>query len=190
MSEYISNLSQSPALVSVILLGLFCLKAVIMVIPMISLYITAGLLLPFEASLAVILTGMFCTMSITYSIGRRLNSDKVREFFMRKTNNHKAAVFLLKQRAPNNSVCFLARLSPLPFDLVSLYMGASGIKFSRYVVITFLGEAPVMIPYMFFGDAVLNPLSREFAIPFAIVMTVTVLTFAVYNSAAKRICKK
>lgn len=165
---------ESPLLASLFLLGLYCLKSFVVVIPIVILYISAGIMFPIGWAILLTCFCLFCEMTIGYFIGKQLGTEKVTEL-MRK--NERAEKFLSRQKNIGPSVCFLARFLPLPFDIVNMYFGASSIKYSQFVVFTFLGIAPGMIPYVFMGDSMSTPLSKEFLIPFMISIAVSICTF-------------
>ncbi|HWQ76166.1 MAG TPA: VTT domain-containing protein, partial [Syntrophomonas sp.] len=173
VSDILKYLPESPLLASLFLLGLYCLKSVVVFIPIIILYISAGIMFPIGWALLLTCLGLFGEMTIGYCIGKQLGTEKVTEF-MKKSE--RAEKFLSCQKNIGPSICFLARFLPLPFDIVNMYLGASSIKYSQFVVFTFLGIAPGMIPYVFMGDSISTPLSKEFLIPFIISIAVSICT--------------
>lgn len=177
VSDILKYSLESPLQASLIILGLYCLKSLIVVIPLMALYISAGMMFPFGWALAITAIGLFFEMTIGYFIGKRLKIDRVTNLM---TQNKRAEKFLLSQKNINPSLCFLTRLSPLNFDLTSMFHGAYNINYPQYIVYSFLGSAPRMIPFVFVGDSISTPFSKEFLIPFIIIVVVTAFAFTIY----------
>jgi uncharacterized membrane protein YdjX (TVP38/TMEM64 family) len=48
-------------------------------------------------------------------------------------------------------MCFLARLLPLPKDAFSMFFGAVGMPFNKFLIISLLGLSPVMLSTVIAG---------------------------------------
>lgn len=182
VSDILEFSPESPFLAALILLGIYCIKSVVMVIPVVILYISAGIMFPTGWAIVLTYFGLFCEMSIGYFVGKRRGGEKV----IKLMEKNKGARQLISYHEKNNStVCFIARFFPLPFDLVNMFFGATGTRYWQFVVFSFLGLTPGMIPYVLMGNAVTNPLSKEFLIPFVICGIVTACTFIIYQKWRK-----
>jgi uncharacterized membrane protein YdjX (TVP38/TMEM64 family) len=182
-SDILRYTPETPWLAAIVLLGLFCLKSVVIVMPLNVLFISAGIMFPLGWALAIILTGMLLEMTIGYFNGKRLKIDKVMTLAARFAK--------LSQFLPNNAkmtpaVCFSTRFLPLPFDLICMVHGAYGVKFPQYVLITYLGTLLAMIPYIFIGIYITTPFSKEFLIPLAVIALVALFPFALHKSRTKK----
>ena len=184
VSSILSYTPASPFLAALVLIGIYCIKSVFMVIPIIVLYISAGILFPPVWAVLITYLCLFCELAIGYWIGKRMGSDKVNEIMER---NPRAGKFLSFQQKNDSTACFMARVTPLPFDLVSMFFGASGMGVGRYLVFSMLGLSPGMIPWVIAGNAITNPLSPEFLIPFGISIVITAVVFAAFRRIQKRI---
>jgi len=174
VSDILEYSPESPLLVVLILLGIYCLKAVVVFIPVIILYVSTGIMFPTGWAIALTYFCLFCEMNIGYFIGKRLGSEKVAALMER---NNRARQFLSYHENNSSTACFIARILPLPFDLVNMFFGATGTRYPQFIAFSLLGLTPGMIPYVLMGNAASNPLSKEFLVPFAICGIITVCAF-------------
>lgn len=181
--DILSYTPPSPTLAALVLLFIYCLKSVVMVIPIVALYLVAGILFPPVRAVLLTYFCAFCEAGLGYLIGRHMGGDRVRELM---ASNKKAERILSFQQKNDFTTCFLARVLPVPFDLVSLYFGASGMGFGRYTVFTLLGLSPFLIPWVLAGNAIQTPLSKEFLIPFAVSILITTVVFLLFSRLQKR----
>jgi len=157
---------ESPVLAALVFLGLYCLKAFVMFIPLTVLYLGAGVLFP--VGWAFILT-YFCLVvesSIGFFLGRRLGSKRVQALI-----NHSERGRKLLEFGNNNSIfsCFIIRMIPgPPIEVTNMFVGTTGIKFLPFIVGTLLGYTPGMIPFILLGGAVSEPLSLKYLLPCAL----------------------
>jgi uncharacterized membrane protein YdjX (TVP38/TMEM64 family) len=170
VSDILQYSPETPWLAALVLLGLFCLKSVVIIIPLNLLFICAGIMFPMGWALVISLVGLLPEMTIGYYIGKSLRADRVNAIASRYTR--------LSKLLPGNtdmtaSVCFVARFLPFPFDIVSMVQGAYGVKFPRYVFIAYLGTILSIIPFVFVGRHIMTPLSKEFLIPLAVIVLIT-----------------
>jgi len=162
---------ESPLLASIALVGLFCLKSVVMVIPLMVLYVSAGIMFPLGWAVLIICIGLLLEMTIGYFIGKRLSIDGIKS---RISKYKKVERVLPTKEEMTPSVCFAARFLPIPFDIVSMVQGAYGVKFPQYIGITYLGTLISGILYVHIGRHIATPLSKEFLIPLAIIVAITI----------------
>lgn len=174
VSDILEYSPESPLLAVLILLGIYCLKAVVVFIPVIILYVSTGIMFPTGWAIALTYFCLLCEMNIGYFIGKRLGSEKVAALMER---NNRARQLLSYHENNNSTACFIARILPLPFDLVNMFFGATGTRYPQFIAFSLLGLTPGMIPYVLMGNAASNPLSKEFLVPFAICGIITVCAF-------------
>lgn len=157
---------KSPALAALVFLGLYCLKAFVLFIPLTVLYLGGGVLFP--VGWAFILT-YFCLIvesSIGFFLGRRLGSKRVQTLLSHSERGRKLLDF-----GNNNSIfsCFIIRMIPgPPIEVTNMFIGITGIKFFPFIVGTLLGYTPGMIPFILFGGAVSQPLALKYLLPCAL----------------------
>ncbi|HHU52216.1 MAG TPA: TVP38/TMEM64 family protein [Firmicutes bacterium] len=157
---------ESPALAALVFLGLYCLKAFVLFIPLTVLYLGAGVLFP--VGWAFVLT-YFCLIvesSIGFFLGRRLGRKRVRALLSHSERGRKLLDF-----SNNNSIlsCFIIRMIPgPPIEVTNMFIGTTGIKFFPFIVGTLLGYTPGMIPFILFGGAMSQPLALKYLLPCAL----------------------
>jgi len=164
------------AIVGILLL--YAIKSIIMTVPNSVLYVTAALLFPTWLAILVSYTGLVISLSIGYFTGCKLGETKVYNLLAKQK---RVANFLEVHKNNLVSLCFIARLIALPFVFLSFFFGALRIPFLKYIIFSLLGVTPTMIPIIFSGAAITNPLSPEFLIPFGISLTVMALAFVIYK---------
>lgn len=181
VEDILSHTPESLPLAALTLLGIYCIKSFIMVIPVAILYISAGLLFPTGWAIVISYACLIVELSVGYLIGYQINTDKINKLI---NKNKKVRHFFSLQNANSGLTCFFARLFPLPLDIISLYFGASKVKYLTYLGLSLLGLSPKMIPYVIAGGAITTPLSPEFIIPFSISIAITIIIFFVYRKFA------
>ncbi len=170
-------------LAAAIVIALFCLKPLAVFTPSTPLYLASGILFQPLTAIAVVYGGPVLEAVIGYALGRSLGYERASELMAR---NPKVARTLNFHRVNSAATCFLSRLLPIPFDLVSLLYGATGTRFGVFLVFSLLGNTPWLIPWSFAGDAVSNPLSREFLVPFGVCILISVVVFFLSWKLQKR----
>ena len=164
VENVVTYTATSKSLAIIIFLIIYALKAMIMIIPVPVLYVSAGIVFPLSWALIVTYVGLVITLTIGYLNGRGLGQDKVNEFI----SSHPKVKKFLKDGSDNLTfLCFLSRLIPLPFDLFSMLYGAIEIPFSKYITMSLLGVTPKAIPFILTATHIHNPLSAEFIVPFS-----------------------
>lgn len=116
--------------------------------------------------------GTFCMINIPYFIGRFAERD----FVQRLIGKHKKMEQIQKLNMSNEVyfVFFLRIINCLPYDIVSMYAGASQIKWRNYVLGSMLGTLPGMICSTITGLAMDDPTSPAFIASLAINVVMSV----------------
>ncbi|QQO07442.1 TVP38/TMEM64 family protein [Breznakiella homolactica] len=174
--DILSYTPQSLPLAALFFIAIYCLRSVVMVIPMLLLYVSAGIFFPVPWAIAVTYTGLFCEMTIGYCIGRKMGKDRV-EALIRDQKKLKKFFNTMKDNGP--VPCFVSRILPLAFDIISMFFGASGMPYVQFVLFSLLGVTPGMIPFVITGSSITDPLSKEFLIPLAVSVAVAGGSFLV-----------
>ena len=147
-------------LAAVILLCLFSVKSALVFVPIMLPQLLAGHIYDRETAIFVNLLGLVIVMSVPYLIGKTLGSAKM-EKLMQEYPKIKA---LLKVQDENEmAFCFMLRACCVPpADIVTMYLGASGVSFVTNVVGGVLGSFPSMVLTTFLGTNIRNPESPAF----------------------------
>lgn len=166
-------------LVASALIFLYAIKGVAMVIPTTLLYIAAGMTLPTWVAILVTYIGLIIALTIAYTMGKKLGEEKVSAIIAKRK---KLADFLYGNKENVLSICFMTHLLPTPLGFVSLFFGALNVPLFKYIFISLLGITPYMVPVVFAGAAIYNPLSAAFLVPFGISLFITLTIFIVYKT--------
>ncbi len=148
-------------LAALVMVGLFALKSLSVFFPMLLLIAASGSIFPtFTSALIVNSIGVAVMLLIPYSIGHFAE----REFVESLINKHKNADKLREIKSDNELFIayFLRVINMLPCDLVSMFLGSTGFKLSKYMLGSFLGILPGLIATTLMGSSVSNPASPKF----------------------------
>ena len=135
--DYLSNLdvrvliagASSLLIAELIILGVYAVKAVLMVIPASLIYISVGMAFDTKRAVIVNLLGIAIEVTVTFFMGKFLGKDTVEK----KIRNTKAGDKFFSMLDKNRNVAiFLMRFIPaFPIDFSSLFMGAFDFKFFK-----------------------------------------------------------
>lgn len=180
-ADIVQYTPRSIPLAILVLISVYLMKTIVFVIPLIILFISTGIIFPPGLAIAVTYLCLFFESSFGYLIGR-LTGKKMAARLMRR--NPKAERIL--KSANRNTSCLLSRILPLPYDVISMFWGASGAPYWKYVCLSLLGVSPTMIPYVIAGSAIDNPLSPAFLVPFALSILVPLAAFIYMQILSRR----
>jgi len=162
-----------------VFLVLYALQGAVMIVSTVMLYVGAGLVFPTAIGIAVTYAGLTISLSVGYFIGRKMGHEKVVEVLSKRK---KIADFLLGNQDNLLVLCFISRILPTPFGLVSLFFGAMKVPYVKYIFMSLLGLTPFMLPVIFAGAAITNPLSPDFLVPFSISLGVALIILVAYKT--------
>ena len=174
-------LSYEPAslpLTTLFFFIIYALKPIILILPVNMLYVAAGLMFPAGWAVLITYAGVAIASSVGYINGKNLGECKMGEVLAKK---NKLTGFLDSQRDNLPSLCFAVRLLPFPKDLFSMFFGAAGMPYIKFLAISLMGISPVMISNVLAGAHITSPLSREFLLPFGISLVIMLAGFAAYR---------
>ena len=142
------------------LLSLYCLKSVSIVFPSAVLYVLGSWLFPPKAALAVNYLGIVCGILLNYGLGRTAGAELVDTLCTRWPK-----LELLVERLKMGPFLFpfLLRLAGvIPYDVGSLYFGASRHPFCAYLAGSALGVIPDVVLMTLLGISLTDPGSPLF----------------------------
>lgn len=142
-----------------IILGVYFVKAVLLVLPASLIYISVGLVMDWKIAVLVNMLGIVIEVITTYFLGKFLGKDAVEK----KLSTTKGGEKLLSMKGRNkNTATFIIRFVPaFPIDFSSLFMGAFDFKFLPYFLFSVAGLAPRVIGFTILGDGIYNYLSLK-----------------------------
>ncbi|WP_303865047.1 TVP38/TMEM64 family protein [Alkalibaculum bacchi] len=180
VADIVKYTPENPFLAACILIGLYALKSISIVFPLIVLNISAGMLFSPLWAIMVNIIGSFVTSVIPYFIGKFVG----RGFVMKIMRKHKKFDDVTKMSIVQNPwfySYFLRVVSVLPGDLVSMLLGSFKLKFTPYILGSLLGIFPGMLAATFMGTAISNPSSPEFIIALVGTVLLSVVSYFVYR---------
>ena len=149
---------ENPVLAVGIMLLLFAFKSVTFVIYGSILYAVNGILFPLPFALLLNMAGSAIMATLPFLIGRRKGSG----LLVKLTEKYPKLSVLRK--LPSENGFFLSMvirlMGCLPGDVVSMYFGASGIRYREYLTGTLIGLTPSIVIFTVMGmsaDDVTSP---------------------------------
>lgn len=176
--------SGSTITVIIVIIGLYCLKTVVWIIPIYVLYIGAGFLLPVWPAIAVTYIGLILDLTLSFYLGKYMGKFRV----MDEIKKRKAGKWVLDAADKNsNFACFIMRLLPgPPTEVTNMFFGALNMQYGKFLILSIIGLTPGMLPVIFMGKAAMNPLSKEFILPLFISLMIAVGSILIYSLLLKK----
>jgi len=182
--EQILNYSPQNQLLAIIfILGIFALKSLSVVFPLIIIYIVSGMIFPPFLAIAINIMGIIIGCSCSYFIGYFSGRD-IKEQLILKYPRLNQLDSLLK----DNQWFFtylLRTVGILPLDVASILMGSVGIPYVKYITASVLAMLPVLVTTTFIGLTITNPRSPEFILSILIRIIIFVISILIYRKIIK-----
>lgn len=160
ISLWKNSLPENLIIAAMVLLCLFAVKSVLVFVPIMLPQILTGHIFSRDAAILVNLLGLVVVMAVPYWIGKKLGSEKM-ELLLQKYPKIRN---LLKVQEDNEiAFCFMLRACAVPpADIVTMYLGASGMPFVTNIIGGVLGSFPSMVLTTFLGANIRDPESPAF----------------------------
>jgi len=177
-------ISGFPIIAVFSIIGLYCLKTVVWVIPIYALYIGAGFLLPVWSAVIVTYLGLILDLTLTFYFGRHLGKSRI----MDEIKHRKVGKWIVDTAERNrNFACFIIRMLPgPPNEVTNMFFGALNMQYGKFLIISIIGMTPGMVPVIFMGKAAMNPLSKEFILPLLISLVIAVGSILLYRVVLRK----
>lgn len=167
-----------------VIIGAYCLRSIIWVIPAAALYVGAGFLFPPFTAILITYAGLAIDLTLSFCLGRFFGKTQMLNEIRKKKSIEWVLDFTQKHDFMS---CFIIRLIPgPPTEIISMFFGVSDIRYIHYLIASLLGMTPGMVPIIFVGKAAANPLSKEFIIPCLISLLLISATLGIYYIVRKR----
>ena len=155
-ARVLEYLPASVPLAALALIGLHGLKSLSLVFPLAVLQVAGGLLLPTGWAFVVNLAGMLVSLSIPYGVGR-FTGNRLWHWLCGRFARLRA---IERYEAANNLLfaAILRLVDVLPFDLVSWYLGSTGVAFGPYLLGSVVGNLADMVMNTWLGMALADGL--------------------------------
>lgn len=175
---------EQPALAALFLIALFALKSLSVLLPLAVLFMAGGILFPTPVAIAVSTAGVAVAITIPYLLGRHAGADRAAQLAERYPKVRTLQEF---QRRNDFLFSFMTRIiGILPCDIVSLYMGASGVPYGKYLAGGLLGLLPDVIAITVLGTSISDPRSPAFLVSCCCVLAIIVISLLFYNRYRKK----
>ena len=172
----------------VIMLFLFAFKSVTFFVYGGILYAASGIMFPLPLAILVNLAGSIIMTTIPFIIGKKAGTNAVSALC------EKYPKLKILRDIPNKNevfVSFFLRIvGCLPSDPLGIYLGASGIRYSRYILGTLLGLSSAMITFSVMGMSINDVTSPSFIISAAVEIGLMIISISVYLIWRKKSKKK
>lgn len=174
----LSYTPDTPALAAIILLLMYAAKSISIVFPILVLNIAGGCIFSTPAAILINALGTALCISLSYALGAIAGLDSV----MKMTRKYKKFdTFMKWQRSNSFFVSFFLRIiNSLPFDVVSMYLGAIRTPFLIYLTASLAGALPGVIAATIIGTSITDPSSPEFIFSVALTVLLSLASIAVY----------
>ena len=177
----------SLLLAAIVFFFIYVIKAIVLLIPISLLYIAAGVIFPKFWAIIITYIGLIAALSIGYFNGKSLGEVGLSKLL---TRQKKIAHFLEARKENLPAFCFTARIFRLQFDLTNMICGAMDMPFIKFLIASLVGLSPTIIPYIFVGSYLTNPLSIEFWLPFSISILISLIAIMVHRFHKKYVEKQ
>ena len=175
---------QNMLLAALFLLALFALKSLSVFIYSGFLFLASGVLFPIPAAVLVNLLGTVIMVSLPYWLGRQMGGELI-ESIIRKYP--KTAVLRQVQMENQLFLSFITRIiNILPSDILSLYLGASGVRYGRYLLGSVGGMLLTIVTFPIIGSSITDPASPLFIASVAVQVVVTAASLGGYALYLRR----
>ena len=160
MEEILSWQPENLFLAALAIGCFFAVKSASVFIPLMIPQILAGHLYSRDMALLINLLGLVIVMSVPYWIGKGLGSAKMEQLLQK----YPKIQSILKAQDDNQmAFSFMLRACCVPpADMVTMYLGATGMPFLTNVIGGTLGSFPSMVLTTFLGANIRNPESPAF----------------------------
>lgn len=177
--ESILNFTPENKIAAILIMFLlFAVKSVTFFIYGGILYAASGIMFPLPLAIFINFIGTSIMTTIPFFIGKKVGTktiDKIIEKYPRLS---------ILRDIPNKNelfVSFFVRIvGCLPSDPLGIYLGASGIRYSRYICGTLLGLTSAMITFSIMGTSINDVTSPIFVISAAIEIGLMILSISLY----------
>ena len=175
-SENIVRLvSSNPIIAALEFVLLYVLKGISMVFPSAVLNIAAGMIFDFPFSAVVSGVGIFVEFILLYAVGKFLGKDIVEGIKQKYPIVNKLDSF---QTHNSFFISFIIRImGVVSYDMASIYLGASGVKFLGFILGSMCGATLNIIIDGLFGKYIFNPFSWQIWV--VVIIKGTVIAMAI-----------
>lgn len=184
LEEILASLDDNYWLAAIVIFLVLCVKTILPIIPLVVIYVAAGVLLPTPVAIIVVTLGLAVESTLGYLIGKRFGMNYVK----RLVGRSKRAEMLMRRQEDNAfSFAVIVRILPgPPSDVTSMFFGATGMHYMTFLASSLLGFSARMVPLIIVGEAAKDPFSPYFVISAAFVILVAAITLVIHRKVTKK----
>ncbi|MDO4516292.1 MAG: VTT domain-containing protein [Bacillota bacterium] len=175
---------KKPVLAALLLLGMYAVKSLSILFPILLLQVAAGHLFSTAAALAVNLLGLVIDLTIPFWVGRASGVGLVERLSRRFPKLE--GVLAIQQNNTFFLSFFLRVINCLPGDVISLYLGATGTAYPVFLAGQILGSLPSTLCATILGSSISDPLSPMFAFALALTILISLSSSVIYYFYKKK----
>ena len=159
-ADILNYTPSQPLLAALVMIVFFLCKSLSIFFPVSVLCLACGLIFPAPIALLVIMTGLGGGTALMYGLGRLLGQDAVQKLMARYQKAQQLQDF--QNGSPFLFVFAVRIMGILPCDVVSLYMGSTGVPFWPFLWGGLLGFLPVAAIELLIGRSMRDVTSPVF----------------------------
>ena len=174
---------ENPFLAAIVITLMTAAASMIPVFPMMIFYFACGMLFPLGWALLVGAVGIFVEAMVQYLLGRRAGASHVDRLIEKYPK-----LSVIRSWKVNNDVflTYLLRVSGLPVNMVSLFVGAMGVAPAPYLAGTYIGMVPGLISCILIGMQVKDEFSWQLILTIVLINVASFVVAFLYNRYASR----
>jgi len=179
---------QNTFVAVLVMLALFAVKSVSIFIYCGLLYAASGILFPLPLAVLVNILGSIIMATIPFWIGKKSGTGLVTRLIV------KYPKLKFMKDVPNQNEFFMSFfmriVGILPSDIIGMYLGASGIRYNRYITGALLGMLPATVTFCIMGTKINDVTSPEFLFSLGFELCLMVVSTTVYVVWMKKVKRK
>lgn len=179
---------QNTFVAVIVMLALFAVKSVSIFIYCGLLYAASGILFPLPLAVLVNILGSVIMATIPFWIGRKAGTGLVTKLI----DKYPKLKFLKEVPRQNEFFMsfFVRIIGILPSDIIGMYLGASELRYSRYITGTILGMLPATVTFCIMGMRINDVTSPEFLFSLGFELCLMVVSTTTYALWMRKVKKK
>lgn len=182
--DVLASLDDNYLLAAVAIFLVLCIKTILPIIPLVVIYVAAGVLLPTPIAIIVVTLGLAVESTLGYLIGKRFGMGYVERL---AGKSKRAEILLQRQEDHAFSFAVIIRILPgPPSDVTSMFFGAIEMPYPTFLVASLLGYSARMLPLIIIGESAKDPFSPFFVVSATMVLLVAFLTIWIHRKMRRK----
>lgn len=163
--ELVSGTS-NIAIAFAIVIGIYCAKSVLFVIPAMLIYTSVGMVFETWQAIIINIIGIFAEVLLTYLLGMFLGGDYVKKLLSKNKGGQK----ILETNIENKffPLLVIRALPVFPIDFMSLFLGSMKSNIFTYLIVSVVGIAPRVILFTILGEGIYDYIPTELIVKIVI----------------------